>query len=657
MDSTSTFNTSLYNANYMSKDTADITVNLEELQLSPSLRNFHSQLNQLCNAQSRDGVNVEDFAHQFQYLVDETWKACSELNSSDQLHCFPRFSTDRLNNIFQKLCQWAALLELLCRGMLPKALRHEMSHFNMLLVGSRGVGKTTLMEGFHNVLRVLSRHICPIYIDYEQGELTAPTTLARKALGVDENDPKLQSVRELVRHGLTQDKCLFFFCDEIPVLYAAPGEEQVRERGLKIVKELLSIGKFANLGCVISGSSVFTKALAFRQDLEGRQLDERAKSYVNLNNTVYIPDTLTPLRSAEEVQGVFEDAKTRYLTSGGVGRLLKSKTGHLELHKLHEYLNEPAFAALACVLVHENGLLRCTGTEINLDAQMEEKIVGDPWILKGVTRVRAIEVINEHRKNEGVIMLDRWRDEGVLYEDEDNAMVEFLRPVDALAFAKLLCQKKPIDHMTFTAYMLTFQGPSNGGSAGAMLEMNTISMAVSAESLDGATSLLNPLRVYNLDKFDPVCENSLFPHNEVFKLKADIGADGIWIFDVDEGKRTGSVGMVQVKLGKKGTKIKLGGNAAWNSSHTNLTLKTIAAKMVDTVWPTLKTNLESRAGWNLTLQSLVLITNKIVNDSDVSALNNLEQLTSKGLSLKVYESTVFSEFIPDNFFERLRHLI
>ena len=211
-----------------------------------------------------------------EFLHDEWSMNFNQHIVSDQL-----YSSEIINNIGKEVIgAWIELeiyFENKLEGMPPGSSGNKI-----MLTGTKGVGKTTLMKGLLAIIKKNCRHVIPIYNSFEEcGCLLTPSSFL---------DPELRSITTASYFDWVKKykRGLMFFGDDFDYLYTLSDEN--REIGIWIAQELLSLGKSNFAFCFISGSSSNFKALAHKEDPS----DERHQGFPNMNNTVYVEYELRP---------------------------------------------------------------------------------------------------------------------------------------------------------------------------------------------------------------------------------------------------------------------------------------------------------------------------------------------------------------------------
>ncbi|KAJ3078489.1 hypothetical protein HK102_004471 [Quaeritorhiza haematococci] len=334
----------------------------------------------------------------------ETWSLLA-LDPATGMH--PLYESKVVVNFLQRTVLNFCLLEL---G------QQNGSGNGVLLTGTKGVGKTTLMRGAVQVADQLCKRVRAFYIHYETMEWATPRECAETKLGVELDTTTWVSAAAARGHPIA------FFADEIQSLYVAgptPMEKRSPTAGLNILVQLLVIGKNPHAFGVVSGSS---RSLAFKR----QGIDDWFLTYPDLHNSVYELMVLHPIRTQQEfcclvVQrfphpNTSEEALMElYFKTGGVGRYIdqRSTTAYVADDELIRMLStDDVFRAIVSNLHYLN----------------DQTIRDNPFVQKQLqfTQIRTIfETYNQLERLPQ--SLDCWVNAGLLYETP-NRNFELLIP-------------------------------------------------------------------------------------------------------------------------------------------------------------------------------------------------------------------------------------
>eukprot|EP00051_Salpingoeca_urceolata_P025301 m.450918 g.450918 ORF g.450918 m.450918 type:complete len:649 (-) comp20322_c0_seq30:682-2628(-) len=578
-------------------------------------------------------VFEDDFLPRFEACMQQTWDQLATKNdspfstSSKNCRLFP---LERVQVIWKQVVRQYALLLLLAQGTAVKGEEEVTKNFSLLVDGVRGVGKTTLLQGLHNMMAAeFPTIIVSVYHDYETDGQTLPSHLFAAALEIDATD----DMGLCARQAKKKKKLLFGFFDEIQQLYQESEESAHVDKsfdtsfGKKAVAQLLKMGKqIHHCGVVVAGSSRYARHFAYHEFLEELERKD-VYNYANLNHTVFTPRGLSPLRTMEEIADCFPDepdAKTVYYATGGVPRDIARR--HLDGDaKIADHLKNDITFEIVSLLVFSNNLVSSKPWGASVNEGRIQELKDDPWSLNflAIDRFKHMDRYLFH--------LVRLCDSGILVQKEDKCEYGFARAIDAVEYAKHVVDPKQVQRSFAIAYTATFLG-FDEGSAGAVLELPTL-ICAAQNNLLPCTSETDFVGQDSLKQFSfsersshtRVKTTEDLPKNELFRLAVDSGSDGWWL-QPEAG--TLKVHMVQVKLGKIGSNIPVGGRAADDPSTTKLTLRTVCARLKRAF-----EDLQLHQGDTpLVFGSMTLLTSKTVKQSLVDKLHDAKT-AAKGLQI------------------------
>jgi hypothetical protein len=122
---------------------------------------------------------------------------------------------------------------------------------NILITGSKGVGKTTLMIGLHIIIKTYGLNVKSIYLSFEEDETCSSLSTILDLEGPFSTVSYTQWTR-------AKKRSIIIFGDEFDFLY----EKLPQSESIKIAQQILSLGKSTTGFGVISGSSAALRSLA-----------------------------------------------------------------------------------------------------------------------------------------------------------------------------------------------------------------------------------------------------------------------------------------------------------------------------------------------------------------------------------------------------------
>lgn len=228
--------------------------------------------------------------------------------------------------------------------MRPELLKMGMSGFRRLLMGRKGVGKTTLL---HAIQRGAEKLCTPmllcVYVTYEECRVE-PLQAIRSALQQQYRlkvPASVAHVSELVTWLLKQQRVLFLVIDELQVMFtkAFTTSEELARTALS---QVVSIGssQHGRIHCILSGSSAWLRRLCFHK-MTPEQLAVK-KEFVHyelasdMNSTKYSACWIHPFAAASDFQAAVKllmadedehqlpsDLAEVYLHTGGNPRFME----------------------------------------------------------------------------------------------------------------------------------------------------------------------------------------------------------------------------------------------------------------------------------------------------------------------------------------------
>ena len=215
---------------------------------------------------------------------------------------------------------------------LTKGLLKQHTGYQRLLLGRKGVGKTTLAEGMQKVAKVIfGGDLITIYYEYSMNNNQLPSSLISEKLNLDSN-VKIKSCEKILQE---KENFIFLVLDEIQNLYLK------NENGISVIDEIFEIGcsRTSNIFCIITGSSYHLRQLCFAK--LSNNLKEDYPNYLgqDLNSTKFSSRWIYPFLETNDFENILkliyqslqedynqvnqETQAKLYLKSGGNPRILK----------------------------------------------------------------------------------------------------------------------------------------------------------------------------------------------------------------------------------------------------------------------------------------------------------------------------------------------
>ncbi|KAI9243099.1 hypothetical protein BY458DRAFT_570355, partial [Sporodiniella umbellata] len=180
----------------------------------------------------------------------------------------------------------------------------------ILITGPKSVGKTLLMETLYKISSELFPRYLILFINYEIYENKMQDLkkvifkeLEKKWNEGNEIDKDTKKIKLETCNVITIDSIIenykipiFLFADEVQDLYVDNTEPNYNVY-VKNISTILEIGKSKMCYGIISGSSSRIKDMIFKKN----SYENVYKNYPNLNDTVYINNTLLPIRDKKEL--------------------------------------------------------------------------------------------------------------------------------------------------------------------------------------------------------------------------------------------------------------------------------------------------------------------------------------------------------------------
>jgi Cdc6-like AAA superfamily ATPase len=165
---------------------------------------------------------------------------------------------------------------------------------NILLTGTKGVGKSTLMQALVIYLTEVSLNLIIVNLEYE-------TTKGQAPILPSASIPELNgswTLDTLTKHCAHHNKRVVVFADEIQELY--DGDVAQLDSGRKIIAELIAVGKSPLAFGVISGSASKTRRLVHCHE------GYRVSGFSNLNHSVFVQHRMMPARKEDDLKAMIQ---------------------------------------------------------------------------------------------------------------------------------------------------------------------------------------------------------------------------------------------------------------------------------------------------------------------------------------------------------------
>lgn len=495
---------------------------------------------------------------------------------------------------------------------------------NVLLTGTKGVGKTTLMMGLAAIINSFSGQVRAVYNSFENNDSLVSLS---EVLGFDQDTNFTTETYD--QWSIQNRKCLIYFGDEFDTLY----ELSDRSKSIRIARQILNLGK-STLGFgIISGSSAWLRSLAFKEDAN----NAKHLGFPDLNCSVFVEYRLQPVRDKVQLEGVLrlrgrdsliEHVNEVFILTGGVGRMIDAlknikKFKYSEVPKIEKFLNNAKYGALIRQLYVTN-----CDYDHNVDFYKQ----------KGLTEAQLIHTNNYYPAVMDLI------DRHILHMDDTNGTtVEFLYPYHLKRLQELFGDD--VSHLESLALETTLKGWQGFGSAGQVLKPLILRTLVTQrkDPFNNASFKYDNLEWHHSRS---PCELMAGGNGVDYTLDLlydtvciPIPDDGLDSFVLMRGQGNSvSVEVSQIKCGELGKRITSGGAKSADASK----YFTAILKKANTGWDSLLKSLQkSFPDKQFNLTSFALVTNKTVAD-DVRALETVEFGESL-VPLMVYSKDEFDE--------------
>lgn len=390
----------------------------------------------------------------FRELFCATWKQLAELDEfTNPFALPPAYETPDLSNHIS----WAAnVLYSLERGI--RAIGD-----NAIFAGSKGTGKTTMLQVTGAVAAVLLQSTMPIYWSFETEAKLTPTIgqllqAATRLRSSAAEDVTMQKAVEAVGDALSLEAALAEFghavageevkshplllIDEFTTLYfadypasaagasggagagAGADYDGMRAHGRAIMNELRQFAKMhTNVAVLLAASTTCVERYMHPESRDFR-------GYPNLNNSVYIRRDMIPIRdpatlaayAATRYPGWVVDGARLLDATGGIGRFvanLRTNTSWRPDFKVEDVICSHALFDLCCAMLSYIPARFLCGAS-------------DPWPAGfGIGLADAVTLLGKHGIVDGAAssLIDKWCDALVFHRS--GGFLEFLIPANA----------------------------------------------------------------------------------------------------------------------------------------------------------------------------------------------------------------------------------
>jgi hypothetical protein len=414
---------------------------------------------------------------------------------------------------------------------------------------------------------------------------------------------------------------ILFLGDEINTVYHSSRTEALTLRGVECISQCLGLGRGACSFVILSGSTSQLTELVFCE----RESEWAKLGYSNLNNTVFVPRSLWPIRSLAQCKDYYRrlhdsDAPDDHLLSltGGVGRALSTYSGASTCARESRAFESLVVQQpeLACLL----GLVWETNKNAVKQNDQGHFELRDTAYVPIVDRTLVTDILN-------LPTLKLWEDHSIILINQHS--IELLVPQDLCDIASFMDTEQ---RLAVWSLRVTLTGTANGGlTSEPLVCKHPATVSIGAH---GVTSCANHRRIQFVDgkpQFQG-CANApsiddLFGH--IIHASQDHGLDGFVLKKAPEpDDLTGAVAALDVARRRvmiSGLQFKLGSMDAhitkgnYEGKHaTDTTIAGIVRKAHKGFGLVLNHYLQPLyPDVNFTVDALHLVTNKLVNDAAV----------------------------------------
>lgn len=396
---------------------------------------------------------LDSFQPQDTPSVFEIWAACSRLDEKHPLYLPPFYGTSECTDLCERI------------DRLLKSTPSKLagSGGNIILKGVKGVGKSTMLR-MAAIVGLLRNNLLTAFWDYEKssGQCVTPgaalqAALVKSSSAADASAPIQFSLSALSPPSLPSIAPTFtgilFIGDEINSVYVKREEARARcDRGVSIISEVLALGKSAHTTVLLSGSTSLLSSMVFCE----RESEWACLGYRNLNHTVFMSETIYPIRSHQQCNEYYERVfkqpppadNVLFARTGGVYRFLVGCYQHNARQMTHRDLSQliARDERLLCLI-----LLFWEANKHLLDQATHTLL--DPDTIPSLDYVTVSSKIALSR-------LQEWEDLSLILLFPSPGTVQLLIPQDLCEIAKYISQD---GGEATLALCSTIWGTGNGG--------------------------------------------------------------------------------------------------------------------------------------------------------------------------------------------------
>ena len=553
-------------------------------------------------------ANFDD-ADTIMSFVEKEWKKCNENNTILE----PLYPV----GIVKELCylivsSWIRMELYFDRDM--KDDRPNSSGGNILITGTKGVGKTTLMRGLCTIIKNHGVHVRPIYLNFEEDESYSSLSTLLSFEGSFTTDSYTQWT-------IVNKKSILLFGDEFDFLY----QKLNRPDAIKIAKEILSLGKSSTGFGVISGSSAALRALAYKLD----PTDTRHDGYPNLNHTVYVEMRLMPTRDYAQLESVLRINGRTHLMSetninrifsltGGVGRRVDTIRSEQDIMRMMNYFSGAGNAIPNILTFESDATYGCLIRQLYVKNMNWS--IDSAFVLQGIPFRQLDAIIATSSQQSAARVVEYLLDSHILHLNTSTNLYEFLYPQYIQCLAKYY--RDTLSRLELLALETTVRGWGGFGSAGQVLEPFILRTLVGRHVVPFSAMQLafSDVDLHVSESFTTNTATTTSNHAPL--AIGDLALDKVMAISPDKGldsvnfTKPGDIIEVhvsQIECGERGKSIAHGIKGSTDASK----YFTAISKNAAVGWDKLSTFLSNSYpdGVTFTLKSFALITNKTVVDS------------------------------------------